>query len=130
MLNLRGKAWWPATLLKRDSNECALRTPILKNICERLFLRLHETLFTMHEKDTTNEASLVHSQTYIMEFFLQKQSTGSSPWLSSEKSSIIDIWHDSKYASKLPRRYLLLQYRWQYSNSLLRDPSKSTKCTA
>ena len=33
-----------------------LRTPILKNIWERLLLYLHVTLFTMHEKDTANEA--------------------------------------------------------------------------
>ena len=31
-----------------------LRTPIFKNICERLLLHLHVILFTMHEKDTAN----------------------------------------------------------------------------
>ena len=32
------------------------RTPILKNICERLLLYLHVILFTMYEKDTANDA--------------------------------------------------------------------------
>ena len=32
-----------------------LRTPISKNICERLLLYLHVILFTMHEKDTAND---------------------------------------------------------------------------
>ena len=35
-----------------------LRTPILKNICERLLLYPYVILFTMHEKDTANEALL------------------------------------------------------------------------
>ena len=35
-----------------------LRTPILKNICERLLLHLHVVLFEMHEKDAANDAQL------------------------------------------------------------------------
>ena len=35
-----------------------LRTPIFKNICERLLLYLHVILFTMHEKDLHEKIQL------------------------------------------------------------------------
>ena len=48
---------------KRVQRKCCLvksakflRTPILKNICERLLLHLHVLSFTMHENDIANEA--------------------------------------------------------------------------
>ena len=38
-----------------------LKTPNFKNICEQLLLYLHVILFTMHEKDTANNAWLESS---------------------------------------------------------------------
>ena len=53
----------PDPFLKRVSNTCIfpvkftkfLRAPILKYICEPLLLYIQVILFTMHEKETTNE---------------------------------------------------------------------------
>ena len=63
--------------LKSDSNTCTfpmkfakfLKAPSVKNICEHLLLYPQAILFTMHEKDITNEALLEYPQTYMMEFF-------------------------------------------------------------
>ena len=53
----------------------------------------------MHEKDTANEAWLEPSQTYMMEFFAKTVKLVALNY--SQKSSVIDIWHGSKYASEL-----------------------------
>ena len=47
--------------IRKNSNAAVakfLRAPIFKNICERLLLYLRIILFTMHEKDTDNNARL------------------------------------------------------------------------
>ena len=67
----------PETFWKRDSNTgifpvkfaTFLKAPILKYICEPLLLNLQVILLTIHEKNTTNEAKLEPSETYMMAFF-------------------------------------------------------------
>ena len=49
----------------------------------------------MYEKDAANDAWLEPSQRYMMEFFAKTV----KDLLFSQKTSIIDIWHGSKYRS-------------------------------
>ena len=82
LINLQ--AWGPEACLKRDSSTCIfpakfvkfLRAPSVKTICEPLFLYFQVILFTIHVKDTANEAYLESSQTYD-EVFWWKQFTTS-----------------------------------------------------
>ena len=60
-----------------------LRTPTFKNVCERLLLYLHVILFTMHEKDTANNAGLELSYTFF--------SKTVNDLLFPQKNCIIDI---------------------------------------
>ena len=72
--------------------------------CYYAYLRV--ILFTKLGKDTATKAYLKPSQTYVMELFYKRVNYFG-------KSSIIDVWHGSKYAPDLKIYYLLLQYRWQ-----------------
>ena len=57
---------------------------------------LHVFLITMHEIDTTAEVYLEPIQTYMIEIFCKNKQLLAH---NSNKSSIIEDWHDSKYAS-------------------------------
>ena len=71
----------PTQLFYSETN--FLRTPTFKNICERLLLYLHVILFSMHEKDTANNAGLELSYTFF--------SKTVNDLLFPQKNCIIDI---------------------------------------
>ena len=71
----------PTQLFYSETN--FLRTPTFKNICERLLLYLHVILFSMHEKDTANNAGLELSYPFF--------SKTVNDLLFPQKNCIIDI---------------------------------------
>ena len=61
--------------------------------------KFHTLTVHLHSKFTVpfqSEAHLESSRTSAMELFLQKESMPLDCWLFSQKSSIVDVWQDSK----------------------------------